>query len=158
MKKKDFIGFSPEPAEEDICISGNSLDTTYSYEDYKYVMADTSFLYLGVRYRFEELIEVSEIPFKFRTIVERYLLPETDLETTLESELYYMKPNGIMFKTFRQLKCKVKFSRKKADGKFETTVMKIEDFAAIPADVKQLNQILIQELAISKLALMVFSV
>lgn len=134
------------------------FDGMDSYEDYKYVMADTSFIYLGVKYTFGEMIETEEIPFKIRTITERYLLPETDPETTLESELYYLNAKGILYKTLLQLKCKIKFSRKKSNGKFETVSMKLEEFVSIPVEEKKKQQILIQELAISKLSMMMFSV
>lgn len=134
------------------------FDGMDSYEDYKYVMADTSFIYLGVKYTFGEMIETEEIPFKIRTITERYLLPETDPETTLESELYYLNAQGILYKTLLQLKCKIKFSRKKSNGKFETVSMKLEEFVSIPVEEKKKQQILIQELAISKLSMMMFSV
>lgn len=134
------------------------FDGMDSYEDYKYVMADTAFVYLGVKYTFGEMIESEEIPFKIRTITERYLLPETDPETTLESELYYLSAKGILYKTLLQLKCKVKFSKKKSNGKFETVSMKLEDFVSISIDEKKRQQILIQELAISKLSMMMFSV
>jgi len=134
------------------------FDGINSYEDYKYVMADTSFLYVGVKYSYAEILENEEIPFKLRTITERYLLPETDPETTLESELYYMQPIGILYKTLLQLKCKVKFSRKKQNGSFETVSVKLEEFVSMSVDEKKKKQILIQELAVSKLSLMMFSV
>ena len=60
------------------------------YEDYKYVMQDTAFLYIGGKYTYLEILENEEIPFKFRTIVERYLIPEIGGETSLESDLYHM--------------------------------------------------------------------
>ena len=39
-----------------------------SYEDYKYVMLDTAFLYLGAKYNYGEIIENEDIPFKFRAV------------------------------------------------------------------------------------------
>jgi len=51
------------------------------YEDYKYVMMDTAFLYLGAKYSYGEIFENDEVPFKFRTIVERYIVPEIGVES-----------------------------------------------------------------------------
>ena len=48
------------------------------YEDYKYSMQDTSRIYIGCKYTFGELLEEDEVSFKFRMLVERYILPEAD--------------------------------------------------------------------------------
>ena len=133
-------------------------DGTTAYEDYKYVMADTSCLYLGAKYSWEDIIRNEEIPFKVRTIVQRYILPETMAENTLESEIYYVKNDGILYKTLRQLKVKVKYLQKGKKSRFEQTYMSLEDFARIPASEKEKRQIMIQEISISKLALMMFAV
>ena len=82
-----------------------------SYEDYKYVMLDTAFLYLGAKYNYGEIIENEDIPFKFRAIIEHYILPEMDAETTLESHFYFMDKKEFSYKTYQQLKIKVKVSR-----------------------------------------------
>ena len=50
-----------------------------TYEDYKYSMQDTSRLYVGAKYTFREPLDEDEITFKFRMIMERYILPEADL-------------------------------------------------------------------------------
>ena len=52
------------------------------YEDYKYSMQDTARLYVGAKYTFRELLDEDEISFKFRLIMERYILPEADREDT----------------------------------------------------------------------------
>lgn len=134
------------------------FDQSVSYEDHKYVMADTAFLYLGAKYSWQEMVMSEEIPFKLRTIFERYILPETDSENTLESELYYMEKNGMVFKTFRQLKAKVKFSQRDGRGTFKQKSLGIEEFCSMSAEQKKREQIVIHELGISKLSLMVFSV
>ena len=84
---------------------------TQNYEDYKYVMTDTGNIYLGAKYSYEELLSNEDVPFKIRTIVERYILPQTERETTLESDFYYMTPDSLSWRTYRQLKVKVKCSR-----------------------------------------------
>ena len=53
------------------------------YEAYKYVMADTSYLYLGAKYSYQEIIENEEVPFKVKAIMERYILTSgMDKDTT----------------------------------------------------------------------------
>ena len=134
------------------------------YEDYKYVMQDTYQLYLGAKYTFEEITDNEEIPFKFRLIVERYVYQDVDPQTTLESHFYYLSDKGILFKTYKHIKLKVKINvieetrslfgkRKQANV---TKVLPIQELAAIPVEEKQRMGVVIQEIMCSKLALMAF--
>ncbi len=70
------------------------------YEDYKYSMQDTGRLYVGSKYTMGELLEAEDILFKFRMIVERYILPESDLEDTLETHLYYLEKGKFLVQTY----------------------------------------------------------
>lgn len=144
------------------------LSQKQSYEDYKYVMVDTGNVYLGAKYTYGELMQNEDVPFKIRTIVERYILPQADAETTLESDFYYMNLDSLACRTFRQLKTKVKcsrlvdkkslFSRGKSKKVYATEVMGLEKFAGMnPAD-KQTQGIMVQEIIINKLAMMMFTI
>lgn len=138
------------------------------YEDYKYVMLDTAFMYLGAKYSYGEIIENEEIPFKFRTIVERYLVPEIGMETILESDLYYMTDKDFTYKTYMQLKAKVKVSRLvtkkgflgmgKPKRVYETVILPLTELVRMSKEEKEKDGIFIQELVINKLALMAFAV
>ncbi len=137
-----------------------------NYEDYKYVMLDTAFLYLGAKYSYGEILENEDIPFKFRAAIERYILPEMDAETTLESHFYHMDSKEFSYKTYRQLKIKVKVSRlveKKGffglgKGKkvYRSELIPLDKFVAMPAEEKESNGIMIQEIVVNKLAMMGF--
>lgn len=137
-----------------------------SYEDYKYVMLDTAFLYLGAKYSYGEIIENEDVPFKFRAMVERYILSEMDAETTLESHFYHMDNKEFSYKTYRQMKIKVKVSRlveKKGflglgKGKkvYRSVIIPLDKFVAIPKEEKERNSFLIQEIVVNKLAMMGF--
>ena len=131
-------------------------------------MTDTAFLYLGARYSYREIIENEDILFKIRAIAERYIVPEIGDETTLESHLYYMTTKDFAYKTYMQLKAKVKVSRlvtKKSFwgmGKpkrvYETIMIPLADFAKMTKEEKEKDGIFIQELVINKLALMAFTI
>ncbi len=134
------------------------------YEENKYSMQDTSFLYVGTKYTMEELIHEDEIPFKFRLIVERYILPEVDLQDTLESHLYYLAPKSFLVKIYGQIKAKVKVNiieekRTLIGGKkkqYVTKLLTVEELAKMPVAEKELKGVVVQELKMSKLALMAF--
>lgn len=134
------------------------------YEDNKYHMQDTGNLYIGTKYTLNEIIEEEEITFKFRLIVERYILPEADLEDTLETHLYYLGAKSFIVKIYKQLKAKVKVNvieeKKSLIGgtkkQYVTKMLTIDELVAIPFDRKQEMGMVVQELRMSKLALMAF--
>ena len=50
------------------------------YENYKYSLQDTAKVYIGAKYTFAELLEQDDVAFKFRLIVERYILAEKEVD------------------------------------------------------------------------------
>lgn len=135
------------------------------YDDYKHVMQDTGNLYLGAKFNYSELIEDEDVPFKFKMIIERYLLKDIEQETTLESQFYFMEPTGFEFECFKHLKTKVKVSmlveKKNLFGKTKTHyqdhVYGISEFVKLGEEWKKKHGIYIQEIMISKLSMMTFS-
>ncbi len=140
--------------------------STQGYEDFKYVMLDTAFMYLGAKYSYGEIVTNEDVPFKFRAMVERYILPETDAETTLESHFYYMDSKDFACRTYRQMKIKVKVSRMvekkgflglgKVQKVYKTEIIPLDKFVAMSKEEKERNNILIQEIVVNKLAMMTF--
>lgn len=134
------------------------------YEDNKYSMQDTTTLYVGAKYTMGELLEEENISFKFRLIVERYILPEADRQDTLETHLYYLKPESFAVKIYKQIKAKVKVNiieeKKSVTGRrsrrYTTKVLTVEQLAAMTPAQKEAQGVVVQELSMSKLALMTF--
>ncbi len=134
------------------------------YEDYKYHMQDTGNLYIGAKYTLEDIIEEEEIMFKFRMIVERYVLPEADRQDTLETHLYYLDPKSFIVKVYKQVKARVKINiieekRSLIGGtkkQYATRQMKIEELVAMSPEEKQEKGVVVQEMILSKLGLMAF--
>lgn len=135
------------------------------YEDYKYVMMDAGTLYLGAKFSYAEIIAHENVPFKFKTIVERYLLTDMEADTTLESHLYFMTRDSFACRTLQQLKAKIKCNvlvGKKKNGRIQsvytTKVIPIAEFAAMDPKEKERQGMVIQEISIGKLPLMLFTV
>lgn len=139
---------------------------TEENKDYKYVMQDVGNFYFGAKFSYRELIEDEAVPFKFKTIVERYIKQDLDSDVTLESHIYYMRPEGFDFQCYKQLRTRVKYNelvrKKNLFGKtvrrYVTKILTIEKFAQIPVEEKKRSSVVIQEIAISKLGLMTFTV
>ncbi len=130
------------------------------YEDFKYHLQDTGRIYVGCKYTFQELTEVEDLLFKFRIVMERYVMPDADPEDTLETHLYYLPEKSPAVKVYRQLKARVKVNliqeKKGIFGKgkraYVTRVMPVEELVKIPPGKKEEQGLVVQELSVSKLA------
>lgn len=134
------------------------------YEDYKYSMQDVSNLYIGAKYTFGELLMQEDILFKFRLIVERYIMPGADREDTLESHLYYLDKSSFLVQIYKQLKARIKVNlieeKKTLSGKkkkeYTTKILTAEQLTGMSIEEKQKCGMVIQELKVSKLAMLSF--
>lgn len=139
---------------------------TQQDRDFKYILQDTSYIYLGARFCYEELLEEEMIAFKLKTIISQYILKDVDASTTLESHFYHMLPDTFAYKTYRELKIKIKVSipiqKKTLTGKVHTIykdkVYTLKDFADLNLAQKKQKGIIVREIVFSKLALMSFTV
>lgn len=137
-----------------------------SDKDFKYILQDTSYIYLGARYSYQELLEEESIAFKLKTIISQYLLKDVDEDTTLESHFYYMTPDSFAFQTYRELKVKVKVSmpveKRSLTGKiryeYKDKVYSLKEFGELNLAKKKQLGIIIREIVFSKLGLMTFTV
>lgn len=131
------------------------------YEDYKYSMQDTGRLYVGSKYTFAELLDAEDVLFKFRMLIQRYILPEVDGGDTLESHLYYLEPGGFPAKLYGQMKARVRVNvieeRKSLLGRrkreYVTKQLTVEQLTGMSKEEKEACGLVIQELSVSKLAL-----
>ena len=132
------------------------------YQDNKYSMQDTSRVYLGCKYTFQEVLDSEEILFKLRLILQKYVIPEADPEDTLETHLYYLGETDFLVKLYRQMKTRIKVNviaeKKSLTGKkrkeYVTKLLKIDELVAMTPAQKEACGMVIQELSVSKLSLL----
>lgn len=142
------------------------FEGTSEYQDFKYVLQDVGRVSLGVKYTYAEMLEDERIPFKLQTIISQYLLKEASLDTTLESEFYYMEKGTFIYNVYHQLKAKAKVRtqtvKKNLFGKekvvYKEEVLSVEELADINLARKKASGLLIEEIEISKLGLMTFAI
>lgn len=143
---------------------GSSKGRSAVYEDFKYMLQDVNRIYIGAKYTYRELMENPETAFKFKSVIEHYLLKEADPDTSIESDFYYMKPESFSCRTYEQLKVKLKISiltdrqgkQGKAERVYRERTVSLQEFIAIPLAQKKRDGIVVQELILSKLALISF--
>lgn len=132
------------------------------YQDYKYTMQDAGRVYVGCKYTFGELLDDEDALFKLRLILQKYVVPEADLEDTLETHLYYLGKDSFLIKLYKQMKTSVKVNKieekKTLFGKrkkeYVTKQMTIEELTAMSTAEKEACGLIIQEFSVSKLALL----
>ena len=136
-----------------------------AYEAGKYTMQTISYVYIGAKFTYEELLANEDINFKFKAIVERYILPESTLDTTLESELYFLQEGTFIYKTYQQLRLSIKVSVlrekkhlfRKSTREYTEENWKLKDLVSMSAEEKEKAGVVIQELILSKTALLGFA-
>ena len=132
------------------------------YEDFKYSIQDSNCLYIGTKYTLDEIAENEEILFKFRRVCAESLKNGSDGEDTLETMLYYLKPDDFRLQVLKQMRAKVRVSlireKKtlfgKAKKEYQTIYMPVQELVSISVPEKEEQGIVIQELRVNKLALM----
>ena len=138
------------------------MNNIVNEDDFKYYMQDIERNYFGARYNYNELLNNEMVPFKFKTIISKYLKDDVELDTALESHLYYMTTETYDYRIYKQLKARVRVSQYKNSKDslkgFKEKIYKIEELVRISPEEKEEQGIIIRELIISKLALFAFSV
>lgn len=131
-------------------------------DDFKYCMQDLERNYFGARYSYDELLKNEMVPFKFKTIIMKYIKEDVDMDVTLESHFYYMTKETYDYRVYKQLRSRIRVSQYKNKNKhekgFTEKVYTIENLVKIPTEEKEQMGIIVRELIISKLALFGFSI
>ena len=137
------------------------MNNIVNENDFKYYMQDIERYYFGARYSYSELLNNEMVPFKYKTIITKYLKDEVDYENTLESHLYYMNTEGFDYRIYKQLRSRVRTSMYKDPEKrekgFKEKVYAIEQLVKLDKEEKEKLGIIVRELIFSKLALFGFS-
>lgn len=133
--------------------------------DFKYVMQDFGNIYIGARFTYGEMMVHDDMPFKWKAVITHYLIREVDKDTTMENHIFYMTEQDFAYQTYRELKARFKMSvwvpadgKKHKSGHYESREYKIEEIVKSKALHEQMDTIIVEELHLTKLALMSFAV
>ena len=138
------------------------MNSIVNEDDFKYYMQDIERYYFGARYNYQEILDNELAPFKFKTIITKYLKDDVTYDTALESHLYYMTRENYDYRIYKQLRARIRTSQyknpKQIEKGFKEKIYTIEELTAIDTDKKLELGIIVRELILSKLALFAFSV
>ena len=123
--------------------------------DYKHVVQDVTNLYIGAKLTYGEMLDIDEIPFKFKVILSRYILKEMSRETNIENHIFFMKKEDMSYMIYKKLKAK--FRLYVFDEEKESYIahdLKIEDIVDDEYLHENMNTIFVEEMHISKINLL----
>ncbi len=130
--------------------------------DFKYYMQDIERYYFGCRSSYQFLLDDENVPFKFKTIITKYLKDFVDYDTSLESHFYYMERDSFDYEVYKQLKARIRVvvykDPVKREKGFKEKLFTLEQLVRIPPEEKEKQGMIVRELVLSKLALFAFSV
>ncbi len=129
-------------------------------KDFKYMMQDTSHIYLGGRMTYEDMMEWEDVPFKIKAIINKYFVGKE--ETGLAPTLRGLEVNDFRYQILKQLKIKIKAGtyeikknwRGQEEKKYFSKVYRLDEYMQL---AKTENSLVTEEFIFSKLALMAFS-
>lgn len=132
-------------------------------KDYKYSIQDTSHLYLGARMSFEEILDWEDVPFKMKTIVHKYFYNADRPGEGFKDALLRLDTKDFTYQICKQLRMKikagcycVKVNRKgQEEKKYVSKTYSLDEYLAI---IHETEGIISEEISVSKLALLAFSV
>ena len=122
--------------------------------DYKHVVQDVTNIYIGGKLSYGEMLDLDEIPFKFKVILSHYILKEIARETTIENHIFFMKKDDMSYMIYKKLKAKFRlyvFDENKQS--YVGREYRIEDIVDDEYLHENMNTIFVEELHIPKINL-----
>lgn len=142
------------------------LMKTQQIQDFKYIMQDTGNLYLGKELTYREIYESEEVPFKLKAVINTYIQKDVDLDVKMVDHLMSIGKEDFIYLVYEQLKVQVRIyygvETKNLFGKVKTkwihTTCKWKEFVENYQEKARNGEVAIEDVSVSKFALMVFSV
>lgn len=133
--------------------------------DFKYVIQDLTNVYIGARFSYTELMERDDVPFKLRSIFSHYMLKEVAGDTTLADHVFFITPQSQSYLVYKQMKARFRMNvweladgrKHKKDG-YVSKIYTIDDIVNNEELKARMDEIMVEELHITKLGLMAVSI
>ena len=132
-------------------------------KDFKYVIQDASHLYLGARMSFREMLDWEDVPFKLKSIIHKYLVENGDDSIGFPQALQELSKDSFTYQVCKQLRMKVKVgiyltkvNRKGIEErKYKSKIYSLDEYLQL---IREKDELVTEEISVSKLALLAFSV
>ena len=128
--------------------------------DFKYVMQDTSHVFMGGRMSYEDMMTWEDVPFKLKAIVNKYFAGKD--EQSLAETMGVLSQEDFRYQILKQLKIKIKagtYQNKKSlfgkeEKKYISKTYHLDEYMEL---IKGEKEAVTEEFIFSKLAMMAFS-
>lgn len=135
-------------------------------DDFKYVIQDTGHVYLGKELTYQEILDKEDVPFKFKAIISAYVSKDTTVDVKLTDHIMTVHKDAFSYRIFQQLKMQIRFfysvDKKNLSGKIKKKwihkVCSFDEFQKQYASLVMEGKAQIEDVSISKLALMAISI
>ena len=132
-------------------------------DDFKYVIQDTGHVYFGKELTYQEILDKEDVPFKFKAIISAYVSKDTTVDVKLTDHIH---KDAFSYRIFQQLKMQIRFfysvDKKSLSGKIKKKwihkVCSFDEFQKQYASLVMEGKAQIEDVSISKLALMAISI
>ncbi len=123
--------------------------------DYKHVVQDVTNIYIGGKLSYGEMLDLDEIPFKFKVILSHYILKEVSRETTIENHIFFMKKEDMSYMIFKKMKARFRlYVFDKDKQSYAGKEYKIEDIVDDEYLHENMNTIFVEEMHLYKINLL----
>ncbi|MCR5283676.1 MAG: hypothetical protein K6E18_09925 [Lachnospiraceae bacterium] len=98
--------------------------------DFKYILQDFSWYYIGLRMTYNELAEQEDTPSRFRSAIFRYMDGEIDFDETLAGHLVSADKKSRSVMIYEQLKAEITLLPAPEKGREKQQILKAEEWFA----------------------------
>lgn len=135
-------------------------------DDFKYIIQDTNCVYFGRELTYAEMLDKEEVPFKWKAIVNTHIAKDMNLNQKMTEHILTVSDKEFSYRIFEQLKMTVRVCykiQKKGFGgrqkeKWIHKACPFKSFCSEYRDKVIKGEMMIEDISISKLALMIISV
>ncbi len=124
-------------------------------KDFQYVIEDFNKLYIGAKNTYQGLVDNEDAPMKLRTILLRFMMSEVAGDTTIENHLFYLKKDSLSYQYYKKLRARFKLNIWDPGKRhYISKVYSLDEILDTPQILVQKDSIIVDEMIVTKLALM----
>ena len=96
--------------------------------DFKYILQDFSWYFIGLRMTYNELVEQEDMPSRLRSAIFRYMEGETDFDESLAAHLVMADQKSRSAMIYEQLKAEITLLPAPEKGREKQLILKAEEW------------------------------
>lgn len=130
------------------------------------MIQDTNCVYFGRELTYAEMMDKDDVPFKFKAVISAHIAKDTDLNQKMADHILQISDQEFSYRIFEQLKLTVRVCYKvqkkgfggKEKDKWVHKACSLKQFCSDYRSQVNSCDMMLEDISISKLALMVLSI